>query len=177
MNDIAQLVISSIWCDKCMIFTSVLYATRYEFSIYLIGRCFIHELFIYSTPTFLEMRLCTKRDDSNPDFSWCNFSNASLYLCNCNRNCCVDINDLLTGQVEGAFVQGVGLFTLEELRYSPQGYLFTRGPGMYKIPAFGDIPTELCVSLLRDAPNERAIFSSKVQSKELNFMDLIYGTW
>ncbi|XP_062863680.1 xanthine dehydrogenase/oxidase isoform X2 [Trichomycterus rosablanca] len=65
------------------------------------------------------------------------------------------------GQVEGAFMQGVGLFTLEELRYSPQGYLYTRGPGMYKIPAFGDIPTELKVSLLRDAPNERAIFSSK----------------
>ncbi|XP_063040378.1 xanthine dehydrogenase/oxidase [Engraulis encrasicolus] len=65
------------------------------------------------------------------------------------------------GQVEGAFMQGVGLYTLEELRYSPQGYLFTRGPGMYKIPAFGDIPTELKVSLLRDAPNERAIFSSK----------------
>ncbi|KAG5266149.1 hypothetical protein AALO_G00250340 [Alosa alosa] len=65
------------------------------------------------------------------------------------------------GQVEGAFMQGVGLFTLEELRYSPQGYLFTRGPGMYKIPAFGDIPTQLSVSLLRDAPNERAIFSSK----------------
>uniref|UniRef100_A0AAR2K4L4 Xanthine dehydrogenase/oxidase n=1 Tax=Pygocentrus nattereri TaxID=42514 RepID=A0AAR2K4L4_PYGNA len=65
------------------------------------------------------------------------------------------------GQVEGAFMQGVGLFTLEELRYSPQGYLYTRGPGMYKIPAFGDIPTELKVSLLRDAPNEKAIFSSK----------------
>ncbi|KAJ8399470.1 hypothetical protein AAFF_G00411820 [Aldrovandia affinis] len=65
------------------------------------------------------------------------------------------------GQVEGAFMQGVGLFTLEELRYSPQGVLFTRGPGMYKIPAFGDIPTELNVSLLRDAPNDKAIFSSK----------------
>ncbi|KAL6478496.1 hypothetical protein MHYP_G00143310 [Metynnis hypsauchen] len=65
------------------------------------------------------------------------------------------------GQVEGAFMQGVGLFTLEELRYSPQGYLYTRGPGMYKIPAFGDIPTELKVSLLRDSPNEKAIFSSK----------------
>ncbi|XP_076843941.1 xanthine dehydrogenase/oxidase isoform X2 [Brachyhypopomus gauderio] len=65
------------------------------------------------------------------------------------------------GQVEGAFMQGVGLFTLEELRYSSQGYLYTRGPGMYKIPAFGDIPTELKVSLLRDAPNDKAIFSSK----------------
>ncbi|KAK6306886.1 hypothetical protein J4Q44_G00220340 [Coregonus suidteri] len=65
------------------------------------------------------------------------------------------------GQVEGGFMQGVGLYTLEELKYSPQGYLFTRGPGMYKIPAFGDIPTDLTVSLLRDAPNDKAIFSSK----------------
>uniref|UniRef100_A0A8C2HA93 xanthine dehydrogenase n=1 Tax=Cyprinus carpio TaxID=7962 RepID=A0A8C2HA93_CYPCA len=47
------------------------------------------------------------------------------------------------GQVEGGFMQGLGLFTLEELRYSPDGYLYTRGPGMYKIPAFGDIPIEL----------------------------------
>lgn len=60
-------------------------------------------------------------------------------------------------------MQGVGLFTLEELRYSPQGYLYSRGPGMYKIPAFGDIPTEFKVSLLRDSPNDKAIFSSKVQ--------------
>ncbi|KAK7072767.1 hypothetical protein SK128_010080, partial [Halocaridina rubra] len=38
------------------------------------------------------------------------------------------------GQIEGAFVQGIGLFTLEELRYSPEGVLLTQGPGAYKIP-------------------------------------------
>ncbi|XP_068088896.1 xanthine dehydrogenase/oxidase isoform X2 [Hyperolius riggenbachi] len=65
------------------------------------------------------------------------------------------------GQVEGAFVQGLGLFTLEELKYSPEGNLYTRGPGMYKIPAFGDIPAEFNVSLLRDCPNKKAIYSSK----------------
>uniref|UniRef100_A0A4W6FTL7 Xanthine dehydrogenase n=1 Tax=Lates calcarifer TaxID=8187 RepID=A0A4W6FTL7_LATCA len=65
------------------------------------------------------------------------------------------------GQVEGAFMQGLGLFTLEELHYSPRGVLLTRGPGSYKIPAFGDIPTTLTVSLLRDAPNDKAIFASK----------------
>ncbi|MEQ2191675.1 hypothetical protein XENOCAPTIV_001002 [Xenoophorus captivus] len=63
--------------------------------------------------------------------------------------------------VEGGFMQGLGLFTLEELHYSPQGVLLTRGPGSYKIPAFGDIPTQLTVSLLRDAPNDKAIFASK----------------
>ncbi|KAL6115085.1 xdh [Pungitius sinensis] len=65
------------------------------------------------------------------------------------------------GQVEGGFMQGLGLFTIEELHYSPGGVLLTRGPGSYKIPASGDIPTRLTVSLLRDAPNEKAIFSSK----------------
>uniref|UniRef100_A0A667YCC7 Xanthine dehydrogenase n=1 Tax=Myripristis murdjan TaxID=586833 RepID=A0A667YCC7_9TELE len=65
------------------------------------------------------------------------------------------------GQVEGAYLQGLGLFTLEELRFSPRGVLLTRGPGSYKIPAFGDIPARLTVSLLRDAPNQRAIFASK----------------
>ncbi|KAL0266984.1 UNVERIFIED_CONTAM: hypothetical protein PYX00_009375 [Menopon gallinae] len=65
------------------------------------------------------------------------------------------------GQVEGAFVQGLGLFTLEELVYSPTGTMFTRGPGMYKIPGFTDIPAEFNVSLLRGAPNPRAVYSSK----------------
>lgn len=53
-------------------------------------------------------------------------------------------------QVEGAFVQGLGLFTMEELHYSPEGNLHTHGPSTYKIPAFGSIPIEFRVSLLRD---------------------------
>ncbi|XP_038627859.1 xanthine dehydrogenase/oxidase-like [Tachyglossus aculeatus] len=65
------------------------------------------------------------------------------------------------GQVEGAFVQGLGLFTLEELHYTPEGSLLTRGPSTYKIPAFGNIPTKFHVSLLRDCPNQKAIFASK----------------
>uniref|UniRef100_A0A6I8MZT9 Xanthine dehydrogenase/oxidase n=1 Tax=Ornithorhynchus anatinus TaxID=9258 RepID=A0A6I8MZT9_ORNAN len=65
------------------------------------------------------------------------------------------------GQVEGGFVQGLGLFTLEELHYSPEGKLLTRGLDSYKIPACGDIPTKFHVTLLRDCPNQKAIFSSK----------------
>ena len=65
------------------------------------------------------------------------------------------------GQVEGAFVQGCGLFTLEEMVYSPRGTTFTRGPGTYKIPGFKDIPVDFSVELLRNAPNERAVYSSK----------------
>ncbi|EZA48988.1 Xanthine dehydrogenase [Ooceraea biroi] len=65
------------------------------------------------------------------------------------------------GQVEGAFVQGYGLFTLEEMVYSPTGILFSRGPGVYKLPGFTDIPQEFNVSLLKGASNPRAVYSSK----------------
>nr|CAD7423911.1 unnamed protein product [Timema monikensis] len=65
------------------------------------------------------------------------------------------------GQVEGGFVQGQGLFTLEETLFSPKGALFTRGPGWYKIPGFADIPIEFNVSLLKGVSNPRAIYSSK----------------
>lgn len=65
------------------------------------------------------------------------------------------------GQIEGAFIQGYGLFTLEELTYSPDGVLLTRGPSTYKIPSFSDIPGEFNVSLLTGAPNPRAVYSSR----------------
>ena len=55
------------------------------------------------------------------------------------------------GQIEGAFVQGLGLFTMEEsLWHRASGQIFTRGPGAYKIPGFRDIPQEFNVSLLKD---------------------------
>ncbi|KAG6360941.1 hypothetical protein INS49_012009 [Diaporthe citri] len=54
------------------------------------------------------------------------------------------------GQIEGAFIQGQGLFTLEEsLWNSKTGCLSTTGPGTYKIPGFGDIPREFNVSMLK----------------------------
>lgn len=65
------------------------------------------------------------------------------------------------GQIEGGFMQGYGYYTLEELVYSPDGTLYSRGPGMYKIPGFSDIPGEFNVSLLTGAPNPRAVYSSK----------------
>lgn len=53
------------------------------------------------------------------------------------------------GQIEGAFMQGYGLFVMEQMIHSPTGVLLTRGPGAYKIPGFNDIPTEFNVSLLK----------------------------
>ncbi|CAF1332501.1 unnamed protein product [Didymodactylos carnosus] len=72
------------------------------------------------------------------------------------------------GQIEGAFMQGVGMVTMEELIWGDEqhkwlepGSLFTQGPGTYKIPSFNDVPIDFRVSLFKDAPNPFAVFSSK----------------
>lgn len=55
------------------------------------------------------------------------------------------------GQVEGAFVQGMGLYTIEELLHvRANGMLATKGPGMYKIPGAEDIPQEFNIKFLKD---------------------------
>ncbi|XP_071858957.1 xanthine dehydrogenase rosy isoform X1 [Bombus fervidus] len=65
------------------------------------------------------------------------------------------------GQIEGAFAQGYGLLTLEEMVFLRSGALATRGPGAYKLPGFTDIPEIFNVSLLKGASNPRAVYSSK----------------
>ncbi|KAL0626575.1 Aldehyde oxidase, partial [Plecturocebus cupreus] len=74
----------------------------------------------------------------------------------CSINPALDI-----GQIEGAFIQGMGLYTIEELNYSPQGVLHTRGPDQYKIPAVCDMPTQLHISLLPPSQNSNTLYSSK----------------
>ncbi|XP_057603209.1 aldehyde oxidase 4-like isoform X4 [Hippopotamus amphibius kiboko] len=64
------------------------------------------------------------------------------------------------GQVEGAFIQGMGLYTTEELKYSPEGVLYSRSPDDYKIPTVNEIPKEFRVTLVR-SQNPIAIYSSK----------------
>lgn len=56
------------------------------------------------------------------------------------------------GQVEGAFIQGMGLFTFEESLWTRHnGQLFSKGPGVYKIPSARDIPQDFRVSFLKKA--------------------------
>jgi xanthine dehydrogenase/oxidase len=55
------------------------------------------------------------------------------------------------GQIEGAFIQGVGWCTLEELLITPSsGALITRGPGNYKIPSAHNIPQKFNVRIVCD---------------------------
>ena len=44
------------------------------------------------------------------------------------------------GQVEGAFIQGMGWLTTEELVYDAAGRLTTHAPATYKIPVASDVP-------------------------------------
>jgi xanthine dehydrogenase large subunit len=66
------------------------------------------------------------------------------------------------GQIEGAFVQGMGWLTTEELWWDAEGHLRTHGPSTYKIPGSRDVPPVFNARILSDAPNREAtIFRSK----------------
>jgi xanthine dehydrogenase large subunit len=65
------------------------------------------------------------------------------------------------GQVEGAFVQGMGWLTTEELVFDGKGRLTTHAPATYKIPVASDIP-ERFVTRLHMRPNKTdSIYRSK----------------
>ncbi len=52
------------------------------------------------------------------------------------------------GQIEGAFIQGMGWLTMEELVWHPEtGLLATHAPSTYKIPTANDCPPVLNVQL------------------------------
>ena len=66
------------------------------------------------------------------------------------------------GQIEGAFVQGQGWLTSEELVWNDKGQLLTHGPSTYKIPGSRDVPPVFNVHILEDAPNRvPTVFHSK----------------
>ncbi len=65
------------------------------------------------------------------------------------------------GQIEGAFTQGMGWLTCEELRWDREGRLLTHAPSTYKIPAFGDTPEDFRVTLLPNAAEDKVIHGSK----------------
>ncbi|WP_439597828.1 xanthine dehydrogenase molybdopterin binding subunit [Falsiroseomonas sp.] len=66
------------------------------------------------------------------------------------------------GQIEGAFVQGMGWLTCEELWWDSAGRLRTVGPSTYKIPGSRDVPPVFNVRLLEGAPaRSETIFRSK----------------
>lgn len=77
-----------------------------------------------------------------------------------------DVGDSLNptidrGQVEGAFVQGMGWLTGEELKWSADGRLLSHSASTYQIPSIGDTPPVFNVTLLPDAAQKGTIHGSK----------------
>jgi len=79
-----------------------------------------------------------------------------FFDCGISMNPAIDI-----GQVEGAFVQGLGLHLTEDIIYSPSGELITNGTWEYKPPSSKDIPIQMNVTLLKNSVNANGVLSSK----------------
>ena len=66
------------------------------------------------------------------------------------------------GQIEGAFVQGAGWLTSEELWWDRQGQLQSHAPSTYKIPTCSDIPADFRIDIMPKRANcEDTIYRSK----------------
>ncbi len=65
------------------------------------------------------------------------------------------------GQIEGAYVQGAGWLTTEELVWDGRGRLLTHAPSTYKIPACSDRPRVFNVDLWGEPNREDTVGKSK----------------
>jgi xanthine dehydrogenase large subunit len=66
------------------------------------------------------------------------------------------------GQIEGAFIQGMGWLTMEELVWHPQtGLLTTHAPSTYKIPTANDCPAQFHTRLFERDNVQDSIHRSK----------------
>jgi len=66
------------------------------------------------------------------------------------------------GQVEGALIMGIGFWTTEKIVYDKSSaQLLTNGTWEYKPPLSKDIPDDIRITLLRNAPNPNGVLRSK----------------
>ena len=65
------------------------------------------------------------------------------------------------GQVEGAYIQGMGWLTTEELVWNDVGRLTTHAPSTYKIPAVADCPAVFNTRLFHNPNHVDTIMRSK----------------
>lgn len=65
------------------------------------------------------------------------------------------------GQIEGAFIQGVGWLTTEELVWNDEGRFLSTGPATYKIPAVSDCPEKINLTLSDIGPEKPLLYRSK----------------
>lgn len=79
--------------------------------------------------------------------------------------------DVDRGQIAGAFVQGMGWCTMEDVVCSDKGQYLAANPSTYKIPGIRDIPDLLKIELVESLCLEASVFGSKATGEP----PLVYG--
>lgn len=83
-----------------------------------------------------------------------------IYDCGRSLNPAVDV-----GQIEGAFVQGIGFFMNEEVVIDKNGRVVSDGTWTYKVPTIDTIPRKLNVGLLSSPLHQKRVLSSKASGE------------
>lgn len=83
-----------------------------------------------------------------------------IYDCGQSLNPAVDL-----GQIEGAFVQGIGFFMLEEYQTNSDGLVVAEGTWTYKIPTIDTIPKQFNVEILNSGHHQKRVLSSKASGE------------
>jgi len=77
------------------------------------------------------------------------------------------------GQVEGAYIMGLGLWTSEEIKHDPTtGEMLTKNTWEYKPPAAKDIPQDFRVNLHKNDRNPLGVYSSKATGEPSLLMSI-----
>ncbi|XP_021864564.1 abscisic-aldehyde oxidase [Spinacia oleracea] len=83
-----------------------------------------------------------------------------IYDCGQSLNPAVDL-----GQIEGAFVQGIGFFMLEEYLTDPDGLVVNDSTWTYKIPTIDTVPRQLNVEIMNSGHHKNRVLSSKASGE------------
>ncbi|CAN1247698.1 Indole-3-acetaldehyde oxidase [Linum perenne] len=83
-----------------------------------------------------------------------------IYDCGQSLNPAVDM-----GQIEGAFVQGIGFFMSEEYNTNSEGIVTTDSTWTYKIPTIDTIPKQFNVQILSSGHHQNRVLSSKASGE------------
>ncbi|GAB2262214.1 hypothetical protein Droror1_Dr00003211 [Drosera rotundifolia] len=83
-----------------------------------------------------------------------------VYDCGQSLNPAVDL-----GQIEGAFVQGIGFFMTEEYLFDSDGFAIANGTWTYKIPTVDTIPKQINVEVMNSGHHKDRVLSSKASGE------------
>ncbi|KAK1394503.1 indole-3-acetaldehyde oxidase-like [Heracleum sosnowskyi] len=83
-----------------------------------------------------------------------------IYDCGQSLNPAVDL-----GQIEGAFVQGIGFFMSEEYLTNSDGLVIADSTWTYKIPTIDTIPKQFNVEVLNSKHHKNRVLSSKASGE------------